>query len=78
MRYVNKPISRATARENLKSALKDVGLNTKDYGLHNRRSGEATEAANPCINNILFKKHGSWNSEKVKDGMLTKIYTCYY
>ena len=43
-------------------------MNTKDYGLHNRRPGVATKAANLGINNILFKKHVSWNSEKVNDG----------
>ena len=50
------------------TALKDISLNTKDYVLHSLRTGGATAAADLGINDRLFKKHGRWNSEKVKDG----------
>ena len=67
LRSLNKPISYATARENVITALKDIGLNTNDYGLHSLRAGGAAAAANLGINDRSFKKHGKWNSEKVKD-----------
>ena len=46
----------------------DIGLNNKDYGLHSPRVGVATAAENLGLNDRLFKKHGRWKSEKVKDG----------
>ena len=68
LRSVNKPISYATAKEKVITALMDIGLNSKDYGLHSHRPGGATAAANLGINDRLFKKHGRWKSEMVKDG----------
>ena len=68
MRSVNKPISYATTRENVITALMDIGLNCKDYGLHSPRPGGASRAENLGINDRLFKKHGRWKCEKVKDG----------
>ena len=54
LRSVDKPISYATARENVITALTDIGLNSKDYGLHSLRAGGAAAAANLGINDRLF------------------------
>ena len=49
----------------------DIGLNTKDYGLHSVRAGGATPAANININDRLF---GIPKRLKTcMTGMLTKI-----
>ena len=40
------------------------------YGLHSLRAGGATAAANMGVNDRLFKKHGRWKSDKVKDGYI--------
>ena len=71
LRSVDKPISYATARENVITALMDIGLNSKDYGLHSPRVGGATAAENLGINDRLFNKHGRW--KRLKTGMFTKI-----
>ena len=39
----------------------------KNFGLHSLRSGGATAAANNGISDRLFKRHGRWRLEKVKD-----------
>jgi hypothetical protein len=52
----------------LLSALKAVGLDKKQFGLHSLRSGGTTVAAAVGIDDILFKRHGRWKSDKAKDG----------
>jgi integrase len=61
-------ISYTRARGILLSALKAVGLDKRQFGLHSLRSGGATVAAAVGIDDILFKKHGCWKSDKAKDG----------
>ena len=48
--------------------IEKIGLNAKDLGLHSLRSGEASTAAKMGVKNRLFKRHGRWKSESVKDG----------
>ena len=38
------------------------------FGLHSLRSGGATAAARNGVSDRLFKNHGRWKSENVKDG----------
>jgi hypothetical protein len=40
----------------------------KFYGLHCLRSGGATSTCNFGVPDRLFKRHGRWRSENVKDG----------
>ena len=66
----DKDISYTCVRENVIEGLKNIGTETKLFGLHSLRAGGATAAANLGVNNRLFKKHGRWKSEKVKDGYI--------
>lgn len=68
LRNGNKPLSYTRAREILLEALKSLGLESGNFGLHSLRSGGATAAASNGITDRLFKKHGRWKSEKAKDG----------
>ena len=52
----------------MKDAIKGIGLNPEEFGLHSLRSGGATAAANGGIEDRLFKRHGRWRSESAKDG----------
>jgi integrase len=54
----NKPLTYTRARELLLAALKSVGVDHKEYGLHSLRSGGATAAASNDIPDRLFKAHG--------------------
>ena len=64
----NKPISYSTTRKLFLQSLENIGLPSKDFGLHSLRSGGATAAANAGITDRLFKQHGRWKSESAKDG----------
>ena len=68
LRDTKKPLSYTRAREIILSALEDIGLDKKKFGLHSLRSGGATAAAAAGIPDRIFKKHGRWKSEKAKDG----------
>jgi len=68
LRKSNKPISYTTARSNVLELIRKIGLNEKLFGLHSLRSGGATAAARNGVPDRLFKNHGRWKSEKVKDG----------
>ena len=67
LRLSDQAISYTTAREHVLDLLKNIGLDPKEFGLHSLRSGGATAAANLGVKDRLFKKHGRWKSEKVKD-----------
>ena len=68
LRACNKPLSYTSAREQFLAAVKSIGLPPTNYGLHSLRSGGASTAANNGVSDRLFKKHGRWRSEQVKDG----------
>ena len=69
LRSANKPISYTTMREQLKAILLKIGKeNVSDFSLHSLRSGGASAAANNGVRDRLFKRHGRWKSEKIKDG----------
>ena len=68
LRKADCPISYSTTRDNVLKLIEKIGLNAKDFGLHSLRSGGATVAANVGVKDRLFKRHGRWNSESVKDG----------
>lgn len=68
LRHTNKPLSYTRTREIILSALEDIGLDKKKFGLHSLRSGGATAAAAAGVNDRIFKKHGRWKSETAKDG----------
>ena len=64
LRRGNKPISYATARSTVFELIRSIGLNEKLFGLHSLRSGGAAAG----VPDRLFKNHGRWKSENVKDG----------
>ena len=70
LRSCDKHISYTFVRENVMEGLKNIGAETKLFGSHSLRAGGATAAANLGVNDRLFKKHGRWKSEKVKDGYI--------
>lgn len=61
-------LSYSTARDILLSALHDMGLDKKKFGLHSLRSGGCTAAASANVEDRIFKKHGRWKSDRAKDG----------
>ena len=68
LRRTNRSISYSTARDQILKLLGQIGLNLKDFGLHSLRSGGASAAANHGVKDRLFKRHGRWKTESVKDG----------
>ena len=65
-------ISYTSCREILKNALKQLGFNPDDYGLHSLRSGEITSVVrNSCycnsVSERLLKLHGRWKTDATKD-----------
>ena len=67
LRKINKLLSYATVRGHVLDLLANIGLDPTKFGLHSLRSGGASAAANLGGNDRLFKKHGRWKSDKVKD-----------
>ena len=67
----NGKLSYTRCREIFKDALKDLGYDPKDYGLHSLRSGGATSVvSNDLSHNVserLLKFHGRWKSDEAKD-----------
>ena len=67
----NGKLSYTRCREIFKEALKDVGYDPKDYGLHSLRSGGVTSVvSNDLSHNVserLLKLHGRWKSDEAKD-----------
>ena len=55
----NGKLSYTRCREIFKDALKEVGYDPKDYGLHSLRSGGVTS--------VVSKLHGRWKSDEAKD-----------
>ena len=54
--------------EQFKNKLSKLGYNPLEFGLHSTRTGGATKAANESVPDRLFKHHGRWKSDNVKDG----------
>ena len=67
LRKIDKPPSYTTIRGYVLDLLANIGLDPKKFGLYSLRSGGASVAANIGVNDRLFKKHGRWKSDKVKD-----------
>ena len=57
-------------RELVKEQLEELEFPAVDFGLHSLRAGGATAAAVAGVPDRLFKKHGRWKSENVKDGYI--------
>ena len=72
MRKIDKPLSYTTIRGHVLELLANIGLVPKKFGLYSLRSGVASAAANLGVNDRLFKKHGRWKSDKVKDSYVHK------
>ena len=63
-------LSYTSCREMFKDALKSLGYNPKEYGLHSLRSGGITEVvqnSNNTISERLLKLHGRWKTDRAKD-----------
>ena len=73
-RICDKHINYTCVIENVIEGLKIIGAKTKSFSLHSLRAGGATAAANLGVNDRLFKKHGKWKSEKVKEDAFMKVY----
>ena len=66
----NEGISYSRCREIFLEALKALGYDSKLFGLHSLRSGEATAAVNSLsspVSDRLLKLHGRWKSDYAKD-----------
>ena len=65
-------ISYTRARELVleKLQMKAIGLDAKQFGMYRLRSGGTSAAANAGVPDRLFKRHGRWLSETVKDGYI--------
>ena len=61
-------LSYSRSRELVLEVFKDIVPDISAIGTHNHRSGGATAAANAGAPDRLFKRHGRWASESVKDG----------
>ena len=70
LRKIDNPLSYTTVRGNVLDLLANIGLDPKKFGLHGLRSGGTSAAANLGVNERLFKKHGRWKSDKVKDSFV--------
>lgn len=46
---------------------KDIALDPKQFDLHSLRSGDATNIANPGVNDRVFKRQGRFRSGELKD-----------
>ena len=55
-------------RELFLKKLRELGIDSKQFGWHSLRAGGATAAANAGIPDRLFKRHGRWKTESAKDG----------
>ena len=67
LRNTDKPASYSTIRQSVLKLLERIGLNRKEFGLHSLRSGGASAAANNGVQDRLFKRHGRWKTENIKD-----------
>ena len=67
LRKIDKPLSYTNVKGHVIDLPANIGLDPKKFGLHSLRSGGASAAANLGVNDRLFKKHGRWKSDKVKD-----------
>jgi hypothetical protein len=63
---IQRKLSYSTARKTLLSALKTLGLNKTNVGLHSLRSGGSTAAAAAGVEDRLFKTN-------MDDGNLTRV-----
>ena len=57
-----------TCLRDLFKQFKDIGYQPDEFGLHSLRAGGASAAATARVSDSLFKGHGYWRSENVKDG----------
>ena len=65
------PLSYTRIRELVLAKLKSLGYDKTKFGLHSFRAGGASSAANNGeLPDRLFKRHGRWRSENVKDGYI--------
>ena len=67
MRKIDKPLCYTTVRDHVLELLVNIGLDPKKFGLHSLQSVSASAAANLGVNYRLFRKHGRWKSDKMKD-----------
>ena len=72
LRKIDKLLSYTTVRGHVLDLLANKTLDPKKFGLYSLRSGGASVAANLGVNDILFKKHGMWKSDKVKNSYVLK------
>ena len=69
LRNCDKKLSYTSVRENILDGLPNVEFKHKRFGMHSLRSG----ATNLGVKDRLFRKHGRWKLEKVKDGYTHEI-----
>ena len=72
LRKIDKLLSYMTVRGHVLDLLANKTLDPKKFGLYSLRSGGASAAVNLGVNDILFKKHGMWKSDKVKNSYVLK------
>ena len=67
LKIVDKPVTYNTIREEIKLAIKNIGLDEKLYSTHSLRAGGATTAVDRGVPDRLLKIHGRWQSDDSKD-----------
>ena len=75
LRTCDKHISYTCARENVIEGIKNIGPETKSFGLHNLWAGDATAAENLGVNDRLLKSMEDESQKKLKMDTFTKVLT---
>ena len=73
LRKADKPLSYTTLSEMFQSRMVEIGFPRKEFSLHCLRAGGVTLAANPGVPEALYKQHGRWRSDAVKDYVSTDV-----
>ena len=66
--FVNKLISYSSIRDYFKTSFKDIVPDIALFSIHSLRADGASAAANACVAERLFQRHGRWKSVSAKNG----------
>ena len=67
LRQSNLPLSYTTLSDMFKTRMHQIGADQNQFTLHSLRAGGVTLAARSGIPEKLYKSHGRWKSEAVRD-----------
>ena len=63
-KHIAYPIETGTVANYLGSAMKEAGINTKDYTPHSIRSASSTFAAHLGLTDTEIKVHANWSNDR--------------